>query len=174
MDALVSVTFGSSLTLGVVGLSMLHWKKTFFRIIPRVSGSRLVQVTSGTTKTFALKSGGEVQVVKSLGFKGKSSRKDYTSVKALVGNSHNLPPFSGETVEVKESDEPIYIYEGKEESVATDNSEALERYIRAVKRNEENGEKNFLEGVAVVSLLSSQGLAYAGIGLVVFDTLAKL
>jgi hypothetical protein len=182
METLIGIFAGTSAVLGVTGISILQWKKAAPKRlcgeILKVSGARLMDIRSGTVKTtFALR-GGEVGKVKSLGFKGRVYKKDFGSVKAIVGpTSIREIPFTGEMIEVKESDEPIYIHEYNKEVVATDNAEALERYIKAQKRN--NGEEvpagkksddmNASDYICVFSLLGAQYIGWLGVGLIVLD-----
>ncbi|AHA46284.1 hypothetical protein ISTM_386 [Insectomime virus] len=74
-----------------------------------------------------------------------------------------------DTIQVKESTEPIYLSVCGKEEVATDNREVLERYISEYERNHKEESTDFLDMPLFVCYAGSQIFLYASVGLALID-----
>ncbi|BAU79882.1 hypothetical protein A9K97_gp469 [Tokyovirus A1] len=179
MESLVYFCLGTSASFAVTGAAVFSWKrcvpKLFDKRVLKVSGARLFEIDPRQTRaTFALKPRGEVSKVKSLGFKGRTHKKNLLSVGAILGKkvSDSLPVFPN-VVEVKESDGDVYIETVGDEDVASSDAEALQRYISHYERNHKEDGKDFSDTVMTTCYLGASCGLYAGAGIAVIDMLCS-
>ncbi|AEA06896.1 putative membrane protein [Lausannevirus] len=172
METLITACFGTSASLAITGFALCTWRtKLPNKRILGASNARLFEVDpNGARTVYALK-GSEVSRVKSLGFQGKIHKKNILSIETLL----KRPIYSSQrgTIQVKESTEPIYLSVCGKEEVATDNSEALERYISDYERNHKEQSTDSFDNVMAVCYLGSGFTLYSGLGLVVVDVLVQ-
>nr|WQM87076.1 hypothetical protein [Marseillevirus cajuinensis] len=97
-------------------------------------------------------------------------KKNISSLEALLKNPNFVSQRN--TIEVRESSEPIFLFKREEKEIATDNKEALERYLQNYERNHKEQSTDFLGDVMVVCYYGTQFSLYAAAGLACIDMLS--